>query len=428
MNVPQCAGATLGKLVVMGQGYVGIPLAMRAVDAGWSVVGFEVDGDRAKLLAIGKSVISDVGSETISAALASGRYSASTDPEAIAGFNVAVIAVPTPLRAGSPDVSCIRQAAETLASYLRRGATVILESSTYPGTTEDLVKPLLEEKSGLTAGDDFFLGYSPERIDPGNSVWGLANTPKLVSGVNAESLAAVESFYAQIITTTVPVHGCREAEAAKLVENTFRQVNIALMNELAMLTADLDVDVWEVIRASSTKPFGFMPFLPGPGVGGHCTPVDPSYLSWFIRRSTGRSFRLVELANDINEHMPTYVAQRVMIGLDRAGKTLKDSCVLLLGLAYKKNTGDARGSPAIPLANCLAIFGADVRVADPHVAEDSPAANFCRVELTTDEVRKADAVILLVDHDAFDLEMTIANAKYVFDARHCVTGGNVEHL
>ncbi len=422
------AGEMAGRLVVLGQGYVGLPLAMRAVDAGWSVVGFEVDDDRAKRLAAGESFAEDVPSPTLAAALASGRYRVSTEAGALAGFQVAVIAVPTPLRSGQPDLSYVEQAAGTLARHLSPGSTVIVESTSYPGTTEGLVAGILKEGSGLVVGEDFYLGYSPERIDPGNAVWGLVNTPKIVSGVNPASLAAVESFYSQIVTMTVPVSGCREAELAKLLENTFRHVNIGLVNELAIFAADLGIDVWEAIRAAATKPFGFMAFTPGPGVGGHCTPVDPSYLSWLVTSNLGRSFRFVELANDVNDGMPGYVAQRVMIGLNRLGKALNGSRVLLLGLAYKKNTGDARSSPAVPVAARLRSYGADVRAADPHVAESVPLAGIRRVRLTRDEVARADAVILLVDHAAFDLDMVTANARYVFDARHRLRGANVEYL
>jgi UDP-N-acetyl-D-glucosamine dehydrogenase len=421
-------GESPRRLVVVGQGYVGLPLAMRAVDAGWSVVGFEVDDDRAKRLAAGESFAEDVPSRAVAAALASGRYQVSTDAGAMAGFGVAVIAVPTPLRSGQPDLSHVEQAAQTVARHVSRGSTVIVESTSYPGTTEGLVARILKDGSGLVAGADFHLGYSPERIDPGNAVWGLVNTPKIVSGVNPASLAAVESFYSQIVTTTVPVSGCREAELAKLLENTFRHVNIALVNELAIFAADLGIDVWEAIRAAATKPFGFMSFTPGPGVGGHCTPVDPSYLSWLVTSNLGRSFRFVELANDVNNGMPDYVAQRVMIGLNRLGKPLNGSRVLLLGLAYKKNTGDARSSPAVALAARLRRYGADVRGADPHVAESPPLEGIPRVELTIREVAQADAVILLADHDAFDLDMVTASARYIFDPRHRLRGANVEHL
>src|SRR6201999_1726858 len=244
------------------------------------------------------------------AALEGGRYTPSDEAKACAGFDVAIITVPTPLRDRAPDLSYIEASAATLARYLRPGATVVLESTTYPGTTEELVGPILSEGSGLSVGNDFHLGYSPERIDPGNPTWTLANTPKVVSGVDAASLEAVQSFYDTIVERTVPISGTREAELTKLLENTFRHVNIALVNELAMFARDLGIDVWESIDAAATKPFGYMRFTPGPGVGGHCLPIDPSYLSWRVEQSLGRAFRFVELANDVNSHMPDYVVRR----------------------------------------------------------------------------------------------------------------------
>src|SRR5688500_15678608 len=355
------------RVVVVGQGYVGLPLAMRAVEAGFDVVGFDVDGDRTKRLATGESFVEDVTTDTLREALASGRYRPSNEPKAMAGFDVAVVTVPTPLREGTPDLSHIETSATALARYLRPGATVILESTTYPGTTEELVAPILEEGSGLVAGADFHLGYSPERIDPGNPTWNLVNTPKVVSGIDAASLARVKRFYDRIIETTVPVSTPREAELTKLLENTFRHVNIALVNELAMFANDLGIDVWEAIAAASTKPFGFMPFTPGPGVGGHCLPIDPSYLSWRVRRTLGQSFRFVELANDVNDHMPDYVVRRLVVALNRDEKAVRGTRILLLGLSYKPNTGDARESPAVVVAERLLSMGAIVDVIDPFV-------------------------------------------------------------
>src|SRR5256714_1771973 len=289
---------------------------MRAVETGHAVVGYDIDEDRVKRLSACESFVEDVPSVTLADALASGRYQPTAEPKACAGFDVAVITVPTPLRDGNPDLSYIETAAQTLARYVRPGSTVILESTTYPGTTEELVGPLLEEASGLAVGEDFHLGYSPERIDPGNPVWTLANTPKVVSGVNEASLGAVRAFYDRLLIETVPVSGTREAELAKLVENTFRHVNIALVNELAMFAADLGIDVWEAIEAASTKPFGYLRFTPGPGVGGHCLPVDPSYLSWRVKDRLGQSFKFVELANEVNEHMPDYVVRRALVNLN----------------------------------------------------------------------------------------------------------------
>ncbi|MGH9282287.1 MAG: nucleotide sugar dehydrogenase, partial [Acidimicrobiales bacterium] len=319
---------------------------MRAVEVGHDVVGFEIDRARVKRLAAGESYVEDVPAEAVAAALASGRYRPTTSEDDLAGFDVAVITVPTPLREGVPDLSHIEGSAVTLAPHLRPGATVVLESTTYPGTTEELLAPMLEQGSGLVAGEGFHLGYSPERVDPGNRSFGLVNTPKVVSGVDAASLAAVQGFYDTIVARTVAVSGTKEAELTKLLENTFRHVNIALVNELAMFASDLGIDVWESIDAAATKPFGYLRFEPGPGVGGHCLPIDPSYLSWRVRRRLGQSFRFVELANDVNDHMPDYVARRLLAALNRRRLALNGSRVLVLGLAYKRNTSDARESPA----------------------------------------------------------------------------------
>src|SRR5664279_1807734 len=355
------------RVVVVGQGYVGLPLAMRAVQTGYDVVGYDVDSERVKALAVGESYVEDVSSAALAAALGTGRYRAAVCAKASAGFHVVVITVPTPLREGNPDLSFIEASARSLARYIRPGATVILESTTYPGTPEELVGPILEEGSGLLAGLDFHLGYSPERIDPGNPSWSFRNTPKVVSGIDAVSLRFVQGFYDSVVETTVATSSCKEAELTKLLENTFRHVNIALVNELAMYAHDLGIDIWASIDAASTKPFGYMRFTLGPGVGGHCLPIDPSYLSWRVKRSLGRSFRFVELANDINDHMPDYVARRLMEALNEQGKPVKGSRILILGLAYKRNTGDARESPATRLCELLLDYGAQVYAADPHV-------------------------------------------------------------
>jgi UDP-N-acetyl-D-glucosamine dehydrogenase len=320
----------------------------------------------------------------------------------------------------------VEEAAATLSGHLRQGATVVLESTSYPGTTEELMVPILEEGSGLVAGRDFHVGYSPERIDPGNPTWHLENTPKVVSGIDRPSLAAVEDFYGRLVDETVTVSGTREAELTKLLENTFRHVNIALVNELAMFAADLDINVWEAIDAASTKPFGYLRFTPGPGVGGHCLPIDPSYLSWKVRRSLGQPFRFVELANDVNEHMPDYVVRRLLLALNREGRALNGSRVLLLGLAYKRNTGDAREAPGTVIARSLVALGADLRVADPHLAGDTLA--FTLVELTAEELAAADAVVLVTDHDAFDYDLIRTHARYVLDTRNRLDGPTVERL
>jgi UDP-N-acetyl-D-glucosamine dehydrogenase len=416
-------------VVVVGMGYVGLPLAMRAAEVGNQVIGYDTDRQRVQLLASGESYIEDVPSEVLAREFGAGRFRPSSDARACAGFDIAVVATPTPLRDGLPDLSYLESAARTLARYLRPGATVVVESTSYPGTTQERVLPLLEEGSGLIAGVDFNLGYSPERIDPGNSTWTLTTTPKIVSGIDESSLKAVRAFYDTIVDQTVVVSSPREAELAKLVENTFRHVNIALVNELAMFAHDLGIDVWEAIRAAATKPFGFMQFTPGPGVGGHCLPIDPSYLSWRVERALGRSFRFVELADDINSHMPDYVVHRLMMGFNSQGQTVKGARILLLGLAYKKNTGDARESPAVRVAQLLTTMGAEVRAADPHVVEATAVDGVvARVEVVPEELTSADAVVLLTDHDAFDFDDIVRHARYFFDCRHRLAGQNVETL
>lgn len=442
------------RVVIAGQGYVGLPLAVRAAEVGHEVVGYDVDERRVKRLAVGESYVEDIPAERLRPLLDAGSYLPSTDPRDAAGFDVAVITVPTPLRDGAPDLSYIESSARMLARFLRPGATVVLESTTYPGTTEELLAPLLEEGSGLAAGRDFHLGYSPERIDPGNPVWRLENTPKVVSGLDAASLAAVDGFYGQLVERTVPVSSCKEAELTKLLENTFRHVNIALVNELAMFAHDLGIDVWEAIDAASTKPFGYLRFTPGPGVGGHCLPIDPSYLSWRVERALGHPFRFVELANDVNSHMPDYVVRRLVEALNERQRSVKGSRVLLLGLAYKKNTGDARETPAARVAGLLTRMGAEVRAADPHVVAgvhvDEPRlsgeprvpgpraaadaghgdalAAVRRVEATAEELAAADAVVLLADHDEFDYAAVTQHARYVLDCRRRLSGAAVEVL
>ena len=416
------------RVLILGQGYVGLPLAMRAVEVGHTVVGYDTNESRVKRLCAAESYVEDISSATLAAALETGRYIPTDQSKACAGFDVAVITVPTPLREGSPDLSYIEASAATLARFLRPGVTVVLESTTYPGTTEELVAPILEAGSGLTVGTDFHLGYSPERIDPGNPTWTLVNTPKVVSGVDEASLAAVKSFYDSMLDHTVPISGTREAELTKLLENTFRHVNIALVNELAMFAADLGINVWEAIDAASTKPFGYMRFTPGPGVGGHCLPVDPSYLSWRVKRSLGQSFRFVELANEVNEHMPDYVVRRLVYALNKDRKALNGSNILLLGLAYKKNTGDARESAAIAVADRLLGLGATVRAVDPHVLAEQVDTRIQLVDLDRDEVARADAVVLLIDHDAFDLQIVENAARYVLDTRNRIQRGCFERL
>jgi UDP-N-acetyl-D-glucosamine dehydrogenase len=415
-------------VVVVGQGYVGLPLALRAAEVGHRVVGFDTDEVRTARLAAGDSYVEDVPSTQLEAALTAGRYVATSDETACEGFDVALITVPTPLKEGVPDLSFIESAAAMLARHLHSGATVVLESTTYPGTTVELLVPILEAGSGLVAGDRFHVGYSPERIDPGNPNWGLVNTPKVVSGIDDASLASVQSFYDGLVENTVAVSRTQEAELVKLIENTYRHVNVALINELAMFASDLGIDIWESLDAAGSKPFGFTRFNPGPGVGGHCLPVDPSYLSWQVKRRVGQAFRFVELANDVNDHMPDYVVRRIMMALNRRKQVINGSRILLLGLAYKPNTGDVRESPALIVADRLIGLGAEVGAVDPHVEGSRVDPRISLRELTSSELRAADAVVVLTDHDTFDWDLVRAHSRFIFDTRHRLAGTDVEQL
>lgn len=415
------------KVAVFGQGYVGLPVAVRATEVGFSVVGFDVDESKINGLREGRSHVEDIKDEQIAMAISAGSYLPTSSTEDLAGFDIAIISVPTPLTDGKPDLRFIEAAVDMLCPHLRAGATVVLESTTYPGTTDELVGPRIEEATGLIAEVDYNLGYSPERIDPGNPVWNLVNTPKVVAGVGPASLTAIQWFYDQLIEKTIPVRSTREAELTKLLENTFRHVNIALVNELAMFAHDLDVDIWEVIEAAATKPFGFMKFTPGPGVGGHCLPVDPSYLSWAVEDRLGKTFRFVELANDINRHMPDYVVRRLDAGLpDRT--SLDGADVVLVGMAYKANTGDARESPSVDVAERLIELGANVRFVDSHVDDSSLPDGTTEIDLTAEALQSTEAVIMLVDHDDIDLDLIAEHAPYVLDCRDVMRSGVADRL
>ncbi len=411
------------RVIVVGQGYVGLPMAMRAVEVGFPVVGFDVSEAKIAALRSGRSYVEDVTDATIAQAVRSG-YRATSDHRDLRGFDIAVISVPTPLREGMPDLAYVEDAARDLRNWLKIGSLVILESTTYPGTTEELVKPILEE-SGLVAGRDFLLGYSPERIDPGNTKYTFVSTPKVVSGIDEGSLRCVDAFYSALVDTTVPVATTGEAELVKLLENTFRHVNIALVNELAMFARDLGVDIWNAIDAASTKPFGYMRFTPGPGVGGHCLPIDPSYLAWRVRRRLGHTFRFVELANDVNEHMPEYVATRVTAMLNQRSLAVKGTRILLLGMAYKAGTSDWRESPSIHVAERLLLLGADLRACEPHLPlETDLGIDVPLVECTSEEIAAADLVIVLVDHPGFPYDELCAQGTLVLDTKGKMRGRN----
>ena len=415
------------RVVVVGLGYVGLPVAVRAVSVGYNVVGYDIDAAKVARLAAGNSPIEDVPDSILVECLATGRFLPTTDRDALASFDVAVISVPTPLRDRLPDLSFVEQAAELLAPYVSPGCCVILESTTYPGTTEELVVPRLEA-GGLAAGRDFHVGYSPERIDPGNPNWSLQNTPKLTSGIDEASADAVDSFFGSIIDNTVRVASVREAEMAKLLENTFRHINIALVNELAIFASELDIDIWSVVNAAATKPFGFMSFKPGPGVGGHCLPIDPSYLSWQVKRSLGHSFRFVELANDVNEHMPDYVATRVADHLNRRKMAVNGSRILLIGLAYKPDSGDARESPALAVAQRLRRRGATIAAVDPFISPAHVPGFIEVVPLTRQELDAADLIVITTDHSDLDWDLVAEYDGRIFDTRHRLLGRGIEHL
>lgn len=423
---------TISTVVVVGQGYVGLPIAMRAVEVGYSVIGVDLDVHRIRSLTAGASYVEDVLDSTLQAALASGRYKPLLGYEELRAFDYAVITVPTPLKESLPDLSFIESSAMSLAPLISPGCTVVLESTTYPGTTEELLVPALERGSNLIADEDFFVGYSPERIDPGNKTWSFVSTPKVVSGIGAASLERVQSFYDTIVDETVAVSGTKEAELTKLLENTFRHVNIALVNELAVFAHALGVDVWESINAASTKPFGFMKFTPGPGVGGHCLPVDPSYLSWQVRRTLGQSFRFVELANDVNEHMPDYVVQRAIETLNSQKKPLNGSRVVVAGIAYKKNSGDCRESPALRVLELLAGYGAEVSAHDSHVSDAHWPQGVARHGLTPRALKETDLILIITDHDDVDYEALELDASGldlpILDTRNRLSGRHSTRL
>ena len=413
-------------VVVVGQGYVGLPLAMASVQAGHRVLGIDLNVERVKAIGRGQSPVADVRSEDLSEALSRGLYSIGKDYEGCRGFSHAIITVPTPLRAGKPDLSFIEAAAASLAPFLSRGSAVILESTTYPGTTEELLVPILEGGSGLMAGSDFYVGYSPERIDPGNKEWNLTNTPKVVSGIDEHSLRTVDDFYRGLGIPTVKVSGTREAELTKLLENTSRHVNIALVNEIANFSGALGVDIWEAVEAAATKPFGFMKFTPGPGVGGHCLPIDPSYLSWAVSEKTEDDFRFVELANTINGSMPKYVAERALEILRGQKCAPAEARVLISGLAYKPNTSDIRESPAVAVAEHLASAGVDIQASDELVSEEDWPPGISRVELEGEGLFNLG--ILITDHSIASSSALLKACDVVLDTGRSLTGTNVIRL
>jgi nucleotide sugar dehydrogenase len=404
-------------VLVIGLGYVGLPLAIAAARSGFRVTGLDTSEKIVAGLMAGRSHVDDVTDAEIAEILDRG-FRATADEAAVESQDVIVICVPTPLsEAAGPDLSAVRAAAATAGGLLKRGTLVSLESTTYPGTTEEVVRPLLEKASGLTAGIDFFLAFSPERIDPGNPVYGFANTPKIVGGLTPSCTDAAETFYGRICEQVVRARSAREAEMAKLLENTYRHVNIALVNEMAIFCRELDVDLWDAIRCAATKPFGFEPFYPGPGVGGHCIPIDPNYLSYKVR-TLGYPFRFVELAQEINGRMPGYVTDRAAELLNRHARAVNGATVLLLGVTYKRDIADQRESPARPLARKLLARGAQVSYHDPYVpdwqvdGQSVPRADDLQAALAA-----ADLVILLQAHSCYDPARLTEAAGLLLDTR-----------
>lgn len=405
-------------VTIVGQGYVGLPLAQAATVAGWKVCGLDLSESLVNSLNSGVSHVGDLSDGDIVAMINAG-YRATTDPTCIAESDVIVVCVPTPLgEANSPDLNAVKSSMKTIGTHLHSGALVILESTTYPGTTSEICLPVLEAESGLTAGDDFYLAYSPERVDPGSTEFGIKNTPKLVGGVTEDSTREATAFYQDFVDVVVPLSGAREAETAKLLENTFRHVNIALVNEMAKFCHELNIDIWEVIRGASTKPFGFMKFTPGPGVGGHCIPIDPNYLSYEVRRQLGYPFRFVELAQEVNNSMPDYVTDRVARILNEDAKSVNGANVLLLGVTYKPNIADQRESPALAVAESLLDRHALVKFHDTFVKRWVVGSHeFDRVEDLGQAVKDADVVVILQNHDTYDLSAIVNSAKRVLDTR-----------
>ena len=410
------------RLGVIGLGYVGLPLALEFAKAGFETVGIDLDDEKVRRIASGDTCGIDVSRAEVEAMTASGRLTATTDFAQLQGLDSVNICVPTPLRkTKDPDLSHVVSAVEAIAAHLHTGQLVILESTTYPGTVDEVVRPMLEA-TGLRGGDDFFLAFSPERVDPGNTEWNTANIPKVVGGIDPDSTAVAQVLYEQVVATVIPVSSPRVAEMVKLLENTFRAVNIGLVNELALMSHRLGVDVWEVIDAASTKPFGFMPFYPGPGLGGHCIPIDPHYLSWKARQS-GFESRFIDLAGQVNAGMPRFVVELVVEALNDQRKPLRDSRVHLFGMAYKSGVSDIRESPATDIAHLLQRGGALVSYSDPHV----PSVNQAGLELTAVPYEVAlqdgfDCGVVTTGHAEFDYAAIVERSACLVDTRNALKG------
>ncbi len=414
------------NLAVIGLGYVGLPLAIEAANNKLKVAGYDINESVVDSLNKSISHVEDISNKVLKDALSKDLLITS-DSNILRDSEYIVISVPTPLTDYQPDLSYVEAAAKSIAENLTKGQIIILESTTYPGTTLEIVKPILEKNSSLLAGEDFLLGYSPERIDPGNKEWTFKNTPKIVSGINEKSLKKISEFYNSIIDEVVEVSGTREAEMVKLIENTYRQVNIAMVNELAILSNMLDIDIWEVVDAAKTKPFGFQSFRPGPGVGGHCIPIDPKYLS-FKTRQIGQPVRFVELAQEINNSMPNYVISRISELMNKKEILLKNSRILILGVAYKKDIGDTRESPAIDIIESLLDKSVEVSFYDPYVDELIVNKESIFKEQDLEGVSNYDMVIIHTPHTSFN-DIDFENIKsLIFDTTGSFTISNAERI
>ncbi len=406
---------------VIGLGYVGLPQALAFAEAGYRVLGFDIDAAKPEALRAGRSYLLDIPSSRVSALVSAGRLAATSDFDRLAECDALIVCVPTPLSEyGEPDLSAVSGTASTIAPRLRPGQLVVLVSTTYPGTTEELVRPILERR-GLLVGAEIALGYSPEREDPGNPRFALENTPKLVSGCTDDCRELTALLYEPVVAKVVPVSTTRVAEASKLLENIYRAVNIALVNELKMCFDRMGIDVWEVIGAAGTKPFGFTPFYPGPGLGGHCIPIDPFYLTWKARAFDFHT-RFIELAGEVNTAMPDYVVTRLHEALDVRGATLHGARILVLGVAYKRDTSDIRESPALRVLSILARRGAVVTYHDPHVPQLGRSRHYQfdleSTPLTPETLRHADAVLIVTDHTSIDYQSVVQHAALVVDTRN----------
>ncbi|QND66318.1 nucleotide sugar dehydrogenase [Mesorhizobium loti] len=409
---------------VIGLGYVGLPLSVAIARAGFPVSGFDIEARKVESLNNGQSYIEAVTSTALAGHVASGRFRATADFAELAVCDVIIICVPTPLtKHREPDLSFVRNTASTIAKHLRLGQLIVLESTTYPGTTDDVIKPILEE-TGLQSKIDFFLGFSPEREDPGNRSFEVSTIPKVVAGDGIEAATLVKAFYQSVVKTVVPVSSTATAEAVKLTENIFRSVNIALVNELKVVLGAMGIDIWEVIEAAKSKPFGYMPFYPGPGLGGHCVPIDPFYLTWKAREYELPT-RFIELAAEINTAMPRHVVDELAKALDRrCGKALSRSRILIIGLAYKKNVPDIRESPSLRLIELIEEWGGKAEFHDPHVTEIPTTREHMAikgrrsVELTEAALKDFDAVVVATDHDAIDYQAIADHAPLIVDTRN----------